>query len=159
MTSNRLRMLGLSALIFFVELFFLRWLPGYVRYLAYFTNLLLLGMFLGLGCGLLASSRGSRTFPWFPAVFTLLVAITGIGWFEIDTVSSERIYYESAPGDAIPIPAWSLVLSLLTLLAFLFFTLGEELGRVWRTLASLEGYGWNLIGSLVGIGLFSAISR
>lgn len=61
-----------SFAVLFQELALIRWLPGQVRVLAYFPNLVLLGTFLGLGLGCLGvrrrplggsgpwASRGSR---------------------------------------------------------------------------------------------------
>ena len=39
------------------ELALIRWLPGQIRVLAYFPNLILLGAFLGLGLGCLRAGR------------------------------------------------------------------------------------------------------
>lgn len=40
-----------------IELVFLRYLPGHVRVLGYFTNFVLLAAFVGLGVGMIAARR------------------------------------------------------------------------------------------------------
>ncbi len=47
-----------SFLVLFLEVALIRWMPAYIRLLAYFSNFILLASFLGIGVGcLLASSR------------------------------------------------------------------------------------------------------
>ncbi|MGH2394985.1 MAG: hypothetical protein ACRDGH_16090, partial [Candidatus Limnocylindria bacterium] len=49
----RLRLILLSFLVLFVELALIRWTGSNVVYLSFFTNLVLLGSFLGIGIGFL----------------------------------------------------------------------------------------------------------
>ena len=46
-----------ASLTLFVELALIRWLGANVLYLAYFSNVVLLGSFLGIGAGFLWASR------------------------------------------------------------------------------------------------------
>ena len=48
-------------LTLFIELALIRWLGANVLYLAYFSNVVLLGSFLGIGVGFLWASRGRRS--------------------------------------------------------------------------------------------------
>src|SRR5262249_28894554 len=48
-----------SAIVLFQELALIRWLPGQVRVLAYYPNLVLFSAFLGLGLGCLRAGRRS----------------------------------------------------------------------------------------------------
>ena len=51
-----------SFLVLFLEIALIRWMPAYVRLLAYFSNFILLATFLGGGLGcLLANRRRSLT--------------------------------------------------------------------------------------------------
>ena len=63
--SDRPRLVLLSFLMLFVELALIRWAGANVVYLAYFSNLVLLGSFLGIGLGFLwagaAAGRSSRS--------------------------------------------------------------------------------------------------
>ena len=67
---------AISFVVLFQELTLIRWLPGQVRVLAYFPNLILLSAFLGLGLGCLRSARRSLLWLW-PAS---LLVLAGAGW-------------------------------------------------------------------------------
>ena len=54
---------GLATL--FVELALIRYVPGQLMVLGYFTNFVLMAAFLGFGLGILASSRWPRL-TWIP---------------------------------------------------------------------------------------------
>ncbi len=45
----RIRLVALCFLMLFVELALIRWLGGNILYLSYFSNIVLLGSFLGIG--------------------------------------------------------------------------------------------------------------
>src|SRR5438128_7632479 len=70
-----------SFLVLFLETALIRWMPAYVRLLAYFSNFILLASFLGIGIGCLLArdgANGSRRsllplFPWL--LFGLVVAV------------------------------------------------------------------------------------
>ena len=54
-----------SFLVLFLEIALIRWMPAYVRLLAYFSNFILLATFLGGGLGCLlaiGADRWSRGF-------------------------------------------------------------------------------------------------
>ncbi|MBI4034953.1 MAG: hypothetical protein HY381_00970, partial [Candidatus Chisholmbacteria bacterium] len=48
-----------SFLILFLELALIRFIPAHIKLVGYFTNLILLGTFLGLGLGLLLVPKRS----------------------------------------------------------------------------------------------------
>ena len=52
----------------FLETALIRWMPAYVRLLAYFSNFILLASFLGIGLGCLLATRRRNLFVWFPLV-------------------------------------------------------------------------------------------
>ena len=61
-----------SFLVLFFEVALIRWLPSYVRLLAFFSNFILLASFLGIGLGCLIASRRSRLFQFFPLILTAI---------------------------------------------------------------------------------------
>src|SRR6478609_12042547 len=63
-----------SFLVLFLETAFIRWLPAYVRLLAYFSNFILLASFLGIGVGCLLATRRFTLFRWFPLAMAAVVA-------------------------------------------------------------------------------------
>ena len=68
----RVRLVVASALMLFTELMLIRWLGANVLNLAYFSNIVLLGSFLGIGLGFLMAKPGRRSPWWFPINFSNL---------------------------------------------------------------------------------------
>ena len=60
----RLELFVASFIVLFQELVLIRWLPGQIRVLAYFPNLILLSAFLGLGTGCLRAGKTSLLWVW-----------------------------------------------------------------------------------------------
>ena len=93
-----------SGLALYAELLCIRWVPAYVRFVAYFTNFILLASFLGLGVGILSSRSkawprlGLRAFPWFLLAIVLVVALTR---FELRIESAGVLHHL-----ADPVPFW-----------------------------------------------------
>ena len=56
-----------SFLVLFLEIALIRWMPAYVRLLAYFSNFILLATFLGGGLGCLLANRRRSLIAWFPS--------------------------------------------------------------------------------------------
>ena len=56
-----------SFLVLFLETAVIRWMPAYVRLLAYFSNFILLASFLGIGIGCLTRVAAGNLTTWFPA--------------------------------------------------------------------------------------------
>ncbi len=78
-TSNQrlaIELVTASFVVLMEELSLIRWLPGQVRVLAYYPNLVLLATFLGLGFGCLLAWRRSWRSAW-PALTLLTVATAG----------------------------------------------------------------------------------
>src|SRR3712207_5347628 len=63
-----LRLFALSFLALFLELTIIRWVPGSVRLVAYYANLMLISSFLGIGLGAMLAERNGRLIRWFPAL-------------------------------------------------------------------------------------------
>ena len=63
-----------SFLVLFLEVALIRWMPAYVRLLAYFSNFILLASFLGIGIGCLLASRRFTLFDGFPLAMAAVVA-------------------------------------------------------------------------------------
>ena len=65
-----------SFLVLFLETALIRWMPAYVRLLAYFSNFILLASFLGIGVGCLLALRRRNLFVWFPLIqFAVILAV------------------------------------------------------------------------------------
>ena len=77
-------MLALSFLMLFLELALIRWTGSNVLYLSYFSNLILLASFLGIGVGFLIADRRRDLFALAPLGLVALVAFVRIFPVQID---------------------------------------------------------------------------
>ena len=69
----RTRLVASSALMLFVELALIRWTGSNVVHLSYFSNFVLLGSFLGIGCGFLIARKRWSILPAMPVLVLVLV--------------------------------------------------------------------------------------
>lgn len=145
-----------SSLMLFLELALIRWLGANIVHLSYFTNFVLLGSFLGVGLGFLISRRSWSVLPSTPVLLAVLVVVVRLVPVSVDRNNADVIYFTSLHTSGPP--AW-LVLPLVFLLsAAILAGPGEVVGRCFAEMQSLTAYRWDLVGSLVGITLFSLLS-
>jgi spermidine synthase len=153
-----------SFLVLFLEIALIRWMPAYIRLLAYFSNFILLASFLGIGVGCLLAAKGNprngaRLFPFFPALVAGVIAAVRFFRLEISIPSSSSIYFSSGTAKPVVVVESTMLLPLLFLIvAALFVTLAQRMGREMAVLPPLRGYTINVIGSLAGVVAFGVIS-
>src|SRR5207244_8514209 len=82
-----------SFLVLFLETALIRWMPAYIRLLAYFSNFILLAAFLGIGVGCLLAGARARLFAWFPVLQLLVVAVVYFFRLEVAVQSSGDIFF------------------------------------------------------------------
>ena len=150
----------------FVELMLIRWHSSSFMLFAYYKNVSLLAAFLGLGIGYALGPRRPVTTPLvLPAlavqVGTLfLLGFTPVGDQLQNPVSEQLAYYLRAIhslGQAALTYGFLLIVFTATVLTCL--PLGHLASRLMRRQPPLVAYGWNLLGSLVGILAFSLLAR
>lgn len=148
----------ISASVLVLELTFIRQIPAEVRAISYFTNLLLLAAFFGLGIGCILQEK--LDLSW------LLPAGVGLMWGFVRLTRGVVIYSESKEvhywlqyselGETAPhLPLFPLALAAFVIGAAPFVTMGQRLARAMNEQPRLRGYGWDIFGSLVGSVLFS----
>ncbi len=154
-----------SFVVLFQELALIRWLPGQVRVLAYYPNLILLGAFLGLGLGCLSAARRSLlpAWPWL----LLATTATAVGLSRIiftQNSATEHLFllYYDLPRDAPVLPdVRPPILAFFLLTAAAFAPLGQFVARRLQEFrlrgVPLSGYLWNLAGSLLGVTAFAVL--
>jgi hypothetical protein len=156
-TQIRGRIFLISFTILFFELFCIRWLPAYVRFLSYFTNIIVLASFLGIGLGVLISRREKLILPSFPVWLLVIVSVTIVARFTLYLPSTQVLYFVA--GESIAPPENSLILPVLFILVTVAFTmLARPLGKLLTELPPLEAYTFDILGSLAGIVCFSIAS-
>ena len=119
-----------SFLLLFLEIALIRWMPAYVRLLAYFSNFILLATFLGGGLGCLMAGSRRRWILWFPLAQLLVIAAVDRLRLEVAIPSTSSIYFTSGTTDqVVPVESTLLLPLLFVIVAALFVTVAQRMGR------------------------------
>ena len=148
-----------SFLVLFLETALIRWMPAYVRLLAYFSNFILLASFLGIGVGCLLAARRRNLFAWFPLIqLAVIVAVDRLR-LEVALPSTSTIYFTSGTATpVVPVESTLLLPLLFSAVAALFVTVAHRMGRELSGRPPLRAYVINLLGSLAGVAAFALVS-
>src|SRR5918993_4198168 len=150
----------ISLLILFLELACIRWFPAHVLYLTFFTNVVLLGSFLGMSVGCLAASHRRNYLTWTPLL--LVVALAAAHAVEISSglfakfvdvgnqASPQQVYfgaeYHSQDLSRYAIPVEALCGFFFLVIALAFLGLGQELGRALKRWPNrVQAYTLNIV--------------
>ena len=149
-----------SFLVLFLEVALIRWMPAYIRLLAYFSNFILLASFLGIGVGCLLASSRTRLFRWFPALQAAVILAVYYFRLEISIPTAGSIYFSSGTSDksVVLVESTMLLPLLFVAVAALFVTMAQRMGKEMAALPPLRGYTFNIAGSLAGVAAFAVIS-
>jgi hypothetical protein len=143
-------------LVLFVELVLIRWLGANVLYLAYFSNIVLLGSFLGIGAGFLWASRSDRSlYVCAPAALASLVVLARLLDVRVGIAGGDLIFFgldTSGP------PRWIVLPIVFVAVAAVMSCLGDGVARSFARLGNLDAYQLDLVGGLLGIVAFAALS-
>ena len=149
----------------YFELLVIRYLGTEVRVFAYLKNVPLVASFLGIGIGMTFGRRDKweKIFPY--VALSLFAIIRFADFLHLTHVGFTDVSYQvfGSLGSGIsPILGlfWYLVVTavILGLVVAFFIPLGGFVGEWIKNFEPLRGYGINLMGSLVGILLFSALA-
>lgn len=162
-----------SALILFLELALIRWLPAHVLYLSFFTNTVLLASFVGMSVGCMIARKPGRELNRTPIWLALTLAggmvvmafrkvverYTSVG----DQSSPDVVYFgtevSAVLGSDFTIPVEVVAGFFFFLAAAVLVGPGQELGRAFNRVPNrTRAYALNLLGSLFGIGLLAGSS-
>lgn len=153
-----------SFLGLYFEMLVVRWLAAEVRLFSYFKNLTMMAAFMGLGVGFAIAGRRKSAWRWFSLILLLYVlivlAVSRLAGAAIVTPeSSEYLWRPAALPVAIAAPVFALIVILFFLYTMLLFVpAGQLIGGLMNGLPPLRAYMINLLGSLVGIWVFAALS-
>ncbi len=154
--SAVVRLLVGSFLMLFVELALIRWLGANVVHLSYFSNFVLLGSFLGIGCGFLISRKRWSIWPFSLPLLAILAFCVRAFPVTIERQGSDVIYFTSlavsGPPAAVALPVVFVVV------AVVLAGPAEIVGRCFGRLRPLSAYRYDLLGSLAGILTFTLLS-
>ena len=150
------RLLLGSATMLFLELALIRWLGANVVHLSYFSNFVLLGSFLGIGLGFLISRKSWSSLPFTAPLLAVTVVLALTFPVTIQRAGSDVIYFTGLH-TAGP-PAWLALPVVFLLVAATMAGPAEVVGRCFGDLPPLTAYRYDLLGSLIGIALFTLLS-
>jgi len=139
----------------FVELALIRWTGSNVVYLSYFSNFVLLGSFLGIGIGFLRSRSRVPMFPWAaPALAFLVVFILAVP-VQVDRTGAQLIFFGGQPTG---LPMWLTLPIIFLAVAAIMAMIADGVARTFVLFEPLEAYRLDIVGSIIGIATFSALS-
>src|SRR3954469_6100120 len=148
-----------SFLVLFLETAVIRWMPAYVRLLAYFSNFILLASFLGIGIGCLLATRRRQLIAWFPMVLVGVIVAVDRLRLEVALPSTSTIYFSSGTAaPVVPVESTLLLPLLFVAVAALFVTVADRMGDELTKHPPLRAYVVNLLGSLAGVAAFALVS-
>ncbi len=150
------RLLLGSSTMLFLELALIRWLGANVVHLSYFSNFVLLGSFLGIGLGFLISKKTWTVLPYTAPLLAATVVLVLRYPVNIQRSGADVIYFTGLHTTGPP--AWLALPIIFLLVAAMLAGPAEVVGRCFGHLAPLSAYRYDLIGSLIGIGLFTVLS-
>jgi predicted RNA methylase len=151
--------------ILVLELALIRWVGSQIRIAAYFTNLVLIAAFLGMGLGVALGQRRPKLFRMvFPAL-ALLVGVLSLAEplqfvnmrFPDPAVS---LWGGESNGSSISQTLIALIalLSCFWAIALVFVCAGIPVGVLFARMPALSAYRWDLAGSLLGVIVMSIIA-
>ncbi|MFA5260892.1 MAG: class I SAM-dependent methyltransferase [Candidatus Omnitrophota bacterium] len=147
----------ISFITLFFEILFIRWIPSSIQIIAYFTNIVLISAFLGLGIGCLLPERKSNLMNFFPLVMLGYVSLA----FMFHNVEINAAFLQTEHLLGFYEGKVNFLLAVIIVFIFntvLFVPLGQKLGRCLKDFRPLVAYSINILGSILGIAAFSFLS-
>jgi hypothetical protein len=150
--SARMRLVALSGLMLFLELSLIRLVAGQVVYVRFFTNFVLIASFLGIGIGFLRAKSSRDLFSMLP--LALLVTVSFVLAFPVEQRSGTTHGLRDLPA----LPDWIVLPILFVLVALVMTASAAGVARVFSVFQPLEAYRLDIVGSILGIALFTVAS-
>ena len=147
-----------SAVVLFVELLLIRWIPANVTFVGFFRNFLLMASFLGIGTGILFG-RDERRLPISLSGIVLLAMTVLVAnqTLEVKIPTSTEIFFGLQ--DSQRTDAGFVVLALIVMLtSIVMATISLPLGSLLAAMPPLRAYAIDIAGSMTGIAAFSVLS-
>lgn len=156
--SLRVRLVVLSFLMLFVELALIRWLGANVLYLSFFSNIVLLGSFLGVGVGFLwAGRRSFELLRLTPIVLGALVVFVHFVPVKVVAAGGDLIFFGAELKPDGP-PRWIMLPLVFLAVAAVLMCIGDGVARTFKQLGNLEAYQFDIVGSVLGVVIFTILA-
>ncbi len=155
---DKYRLVLLSFLMLFIELVLIRWSQANVLYLAYFSNFVLLGSFLGMGIGFI--HENSKLYELTP--LALLGFIIFINKFsahiEISTNDLFDKFLIFSNYHVSGLPPWVTMSCIFLMSAMTMACIANGVAATFSKFDPLKAYRLDILGSLIGISTFFILS-
>jgi hypothetical protein len=155
-SRDQARLVFASFLMLFVELALIRWVTANNVYVTRATNFMLLASFLGIGIGFLNARSGRDFLRWTPVALLALVGFVLAFPVILQSLSGPDPLQGLRGSPALPQPVSLSVVFLLSALVMAGF--GQAVARLFVTFRPLPAYRLDILGSIGGIVVFSALS-
>jgi hypothetical protein len=153
---DQLRLAFASFLMLFTELALIRWVTANNVYVSNATNFVLLASFLGIGIGFL-NARAQRDYlRWTPLALLALVGFVLAFPVILTSLDNATPYTGQRGMPALPLPVSLTIVFLLT--AAVMAGIGQGVAQIFVRFRPLRAYRLDILGSIGGIALFSALS-
>lgn len=155
--ANAIRLFLLSFTILYLELSIIRFTSEQVLYLGYFSNFILISVFLGMGTGFLLSEKRFSLFQFVPQTLLLLVAFVLITHIDAAFLrnNSGQLFFGIAETMPMKMPLWLCLAVLFLLTVLIFAGLGQETAHYFKMFKPLPAYSIDISGSMAGIVVFT----
>ncbi len=147
-----------------LELSIIRWMSGQIRLFAYFSNLLLMAAFLGMGLGLALGVRRPRlvhaTLPMIAALSAILAYSDDLGLMHLRFPDPSVVLWgaESTVTFLGFLGSTATMLGLFWLVTAVFVMAGVPIGWRFGQIAPLRAYSADLLGSLAGVAVLTLLA-
>ncbi len=161
--------IGSAAASLVLELAVIRWQGTVFEVFSFYKNLSLLACFLGLGLGYALARRPQILLPLAIPLVAVQVGVllflrhgldpmrrSSLGGLPVREQLGMGVSTSGTLPEFVAVYGFLAAVFLLTALAFL--PVGQLCGRLMDRAVTLRGYGLNLLGSLLGVGLMFAVS-
>ncbi len=144
-----------SFLSLFLELLLIRWIPSQIPIVAYYSNLMLISAFLGLGCGILLARRELGLYRWFgPLLLPLMVFVPMMQGVAFKQGPDELRFFVDVSTSTTTVP----IVVIFVMNTLVFVPLGDLIGSYFQRMPPLLAYSWDLGGAMAGTLLFGLFS-
>jgi hypothetical protein len=154
--NDRYRLVFASFMMLFIELALIRWVTSNNVYVTRATNFMLLASFLGIGIGFLNAKSSRDYLRWTPVALLALVAFVLSFPVILASLSGSSPLQGLRGTPALPQPVSLTIIFLLT--AAVMVGIGQAVARLFVTFRPLPAYRLDILGSIAGIVVFSALS-
>lgn len=156
---NPSRLLLASLLMSFVEMMLIRWVSSNIYQIFFFANFILIASFLGIGIGFLCVNKTKPYFKFSPILLSLLVLACYLYSTEyalkLNAVGNLDYYVSPLKAHTLPI-FLTLPLIFIAVVATLA-SIADAVARSFKQLPSLSAYRLEVLGTLIGIIIFSGL--